>query len=121
MAISGATIPPAVIAATVAEPSAKRSAAAIDHASRIGETLLPSIRAAIYFSTPLSTSTCLNAPPPPMINSIMAIILMESVMVPITSSMVRPRFRPKVKIAISTAISVAITGSPKNSAKRNRL
>ncbi|MNT28040.1 hypothetical protein D3C72_1636990 [compost metagenome] len=42
-------------------------------------------------------------------------------MVPITSSIVRPRFKPKVKIAISTAINVAITGSPKNSAKRSRL
>ncbi|MNG97146.1 hypothetical protein D3C79_562440 [compost metagenome] len=109
-------MPPAVIAATVAEPSAIRSTAAIDQAIRIGDTSLPCMMPAMYCSMPLSTSTCLNAPPPPMINSIMAMILMESLTVPITSSMVRPRFRPKVKMAISTAISVAITGSPKNSA-----
>ncbi len=77
VAISGATIPPAVIAATVAEPSAIRSTAAIDHAISSGDTLEPCIIEAMYLSTPLSTRTCLKAPPPPMINSIIAMILIE--------------------------------------------
>ncbi|SAI17620.1 Uncharacterised protein [Enterobacter hormaechei] len=81
VAISGATMPPAVIAATVAEPSAIRRTAAIDHAISSGDTLVSCIMAAMYLSTPLSTSTCLNAPPPPMISSIMAMILMEEVSV----------------------------------------
>ncbi|SVM48989.1 Uncharacterised protein [Klebsiella pneumoniae] len=71
---------------------------------------------AMYLSIPLSTSTCLKAPPPPMISSIMAMILIEEVSVSLICSIERPRLRPKVNIAISTAISVAITGSPKNSA-----
>lgn len=71
---------------------------------------------AIYLSMPLSTSTCLKAPPPPMINSIMAMILIEEVRVSLICSMERPRFKPKVNSAISTAIRVAMTGSPKNSA-----
>ena len=116
VAISGAAIPPAVIAATVAEPSAIRSTAAIDQAINSGERLVACIIEAMYLSTPLSTSTCLNAPPPPMISSIMAMILIELVSVSLISSIERPRLRPKVKTAISTAIIVAITGSPKNSA-----
>ncbi|MNI74966.1 hypothetical protein D3C73_1310840 [compost metagenome] len=65
------------MAATVAEPSAIRSTAAIDHAISSGETLVSCIIEAMYLSTPLSTSTCLNAPPPPIISSIIAMILME--------------------------------------------
>ena len=48
---------------------------------RSGDTLVSCIMAAMYLSTPLSTSPCLNAPPPPMISSIMAMILMEEVSV----------------------------------------
>ncbi len=116
VAISGAAIPPAVMAATVAEPSAIRSTAAIDHAINSGDMFDSCMIEAMYLSMPLSTSTCLKAPPPPIINSIMAMILIEEVRVSLICSMERPRFKPKVNRAISTAIRVAITGSPKNSA-----
>ena len=56
---------------------------------------------AMYLSMPLSTSTCLKAPPPPMISALSpAIILIEEVSVSLICSMERPRFRPKVNRAM---------------------
>ena len=69
------------VRATAKELRAKhwklQQAAGIDQAISSGEMLVSCIMEAMYLSTPLSTSTCLNAPPPPMINSIIAMILME--------------------------------------------
>ena len=111
--INGPTIPAAVRPATVADPNAILSIAAINHASISGEMVYPFIINATYFATPLSTKTCLKAPPPPIINSIIAIAAIDSVTVFITSGIFLPLFNPKVNIARSTARSNAITGSPK--------
>jgi hypothetical protein len=65
----GATIPAAVMMATVAEPCATRMAAAITQATMSGEIDDVISNWPAYWPTPESTITCLNAPPPPMMHS----------------------------------------------------
>ena len=72
-AAMGATMPAAVVIATVAEPVATRMRAATVHASKSGEVCDPSAMAAIAFPTPLSSSTLLNPPPAPITSRMVAV------------------------------------------------
>ena len=74
-AINPLTRPAAVNAATVAEPRETLSSAAINLPKKSGYNEDDSNIFEITFATPPSTSTCLNAPPPPIINSNIAICL----------------------------------------------
>src|SRR6266851_1244390 len=69
----GATMPAAVVIATVAEPVATRISAATVHASSSGDGCDPSATAAIAFPTPLSSSTLLNPPPAPITRRTVAV------------------------------------------------
>src|SRR5699024_5827220 len=69
----GAISPAAVIADTVEDPRAIRKIAVISQAATIGDRLVWGKRLETYLEIPPSTRTCLTAPPPPMIKSIMAI------------------------------------------------
>ncbi|MNI58643.1 hypothetical protein D3C73_1137620 [compost metagenome] len=92
----------------------RSNAATVQHINS-GESEVPVIRCEIYWPTPLSTNTCLNAPPPAMINTIMAMAPIESPMISIICSIVRPLRRPRVKMARTMAINKATAGLPINS------
>lgn len=61
---------------------------------------------------PPSTSTCLNAPPPPIISSIIAICLTDSVIDVLISDTVFLRANPIDQIAKSKESSIAASGAP---------
>lgn len=69
----GATMPAAVIMATVAEPVATRMTAAIVQLKRTGEKLECFAMSAIYVPTPESIRTLLKAPPAPITSRMEAI------------------------------------------------
>ena len=61
---------------------------------------------------PPSTSTCLNAPPPPIISSIIAICLTDSVIDVLISDTVFLRANPIDQIEKSKESSIAASGAP---------
>ena len=71
-AASGATMPAAVMVATVAEPVANRMPTATSQPSISGERLAPYAASAIRSPTPESTSSCLKPPPAATISRIPA-------------------------------------------------
>ena len=73
VAISGPTMPAAVITATVAEPIITRSNAVASQANTSGGMFQVLLKEAMVAPTPLSTSTCLNTPPAVMISRMTAI------------------------------------------------
>lgn len=76
-AIRGATKPAPVNAATVVEPRQKWSRAGMSQAAINGEILECMNMAEIWWATPPATRTCLKAPAPPMMRSIIAICLIK--------------------------------------------
>src|SRR3954471_5264103 len=72
-AASGATMPAAVIVATVAEPVASRMPTATSQPRMSGEKFAPFAQSAMRPPTPESTSSCLKPPPAATISRIPAI------------------------------------------------
>src|ERR1043166_3190592 len=66
----GVRMPAAAVMATVAEPVARRMAAATNHPSTSGDTGQQLTRAAMASPTPLRMRTRLNPPPAPTISSV---------------------------------------------------
>ncbi|MOA32889.1 hypothetical protein D3C78_1541450 [compost metagenome] len=66
----------------------------------------------MYLPTPLSIKTCLNAPPPPITNRIMAIVTTAFCTPSISCWVLIPQFLPKVKNATHTAKISAISALP---------
>ena len=91
LAISGETIPAAVITATVAEPIITRSTAVATQANTSGGMCQLALSAAMRAPTPLSTSTCLNTPPAVMISRITAIPAMAALSQRVCASRPTPR------------------------------
>ena len=112
--INSATIPPAVSAATVADPTEVLITAAINHAINNGDISEPWIKLPIYVPNPLSIKICFKTPPPATTSKIIAIVFTASSTLVIISFMDFPRFKPKVKMAMITEIVSAISGFPKN-------
>jgi hypothetical protein len=112
----GATIPAAVIMATVADPCAMRIAVAMRNTTTSGEidevtSILPATA-----PTPESTITCLNAPPPPMMQSRAPIGARDSAAIRIAFSWLTPRRRAKNHNASRVVMVRAVNGWPRNTA-----
>ncbi len=107
---NGTTIPEAVSAATVADPSVTRSNAAISQPKNKGEALI--LLASVFTSSPipLSTRICLKAPPAAIISKIMATPFTPSVQ----ESMALAIGRSCNINVINKAMSKAIVGSEMN-------
>ncbi|MNE50551.1 hypothetical protein D3C80_1451330 [compost metagenome] len=102
-------MPAAVVMATVAEPVATRISAATSQAKKIIFTWDCVATAAIAPPTPLSISTCLKAPPPPMMRMIDAVGARHSLVNREISSFLKPRAKPSEKKEKTAAMSRAIT------------
>ena len=74
---NGRTIPAVVIPATVAEPTQNRKIVAISQPRNNGDREDWLSISPIYLLTPLSTSTCFNAPAPAIRSIIIVIVVTE--------------------------------------------
>src|SRR5688572_19798357 len=106
----GATIPAAVVIATVADPVATLMSAATIHARSSGDALVPVAIVAIAPPTPLCTSTELKPPPAPMTSRIVAVGPRQSLQNFSTSSFVKFRARLNDQKENSSASSRATIG-----------
>src|SRR4051812_18902282 len=115
----GATIPAAVVIATVAEPVATRINPATTHASNSGDAWEPIATLAIAPPTPLCTSTWLKPPPAPITSRIVAVGARQSLQNFIRSSLVKCRGLPSDQNENNSATNSATIGLPaKCSAER---
>ena len=108
-------MPAAVVMATVAEPVATRINAATNQEKKIMLIFAPVAISAIAWPTPLLISTCLNAPPAPMISTIDAIGARHSLVNLEMSCFENPRLYPSEKKENTTAIKSAMISWPINS------
>src|SRR5690606_35159305 len=115
VAISGPTMPAAVITATVAEPIITRSSAVASQAKISGGICQASLSAAICAPTSLSTSTCLNTPPAVMISRITAMLAIAALSHFVCVSRLAPRRWPSHQNATRVDSSRATVGLPRNS------
>src|SRR5471032_420615 len=109
----GATIPQAVVIATVAEPVARRINAATSQPNSSGDICTAVATLTISFEMPLSISTRPKPPPAPTISVIPAIGARQSPQNFWIWSRVKPRLAPKVQKLTSTAVSSATSELPK--------
>ena len=113
----GATMPHAVVIATVAEPVARRISAATSQPNSSGDRCTAVATLTISFEMPLSISTRPKPPPAPTISVMPAIGARQSPQNFWICSRLKPRLAPKVQKLTSTAISNATSELP---TKRSR-
>src|SRR6476661_7060793 len=87
---SGATMPAAVMVATVADPVPRRISTATSQPSTSTEMLTPSAQSLMTLPTPASISVCLNPPPAATMRMMLAIAGSADP----TESLTWPLFRP---------------------------
>src|SRR3954452_14891944 len=109
---SGATMPAAVIVATVADPVASRIRTAISQPSTSTLRLRFLAASPTSWPTPASTSTCLKPPPAATMSRIPAIPGSEPPTVLEIFSRPKPTAAPSVNIASRTPANSATTGVP---------
>src|SRR5471032_3264302 len=116
-AAMGATMPHAVVMATVAEPVARRISAATNQPSSNGDKCAADAVATSCCDMPLSRSTLPKPPPAPTISVIPAIGARQSPQNFWICARSKPRDAPKLQKLNSTATSSATSDVPTNFSK----